>query len=149
MDISGNRSAASFAEISSSGRPARRAHAACRRISSRRSGLDASRSDPDSTQPGAPSPPASSSRRYSAADQAFIRVSAGSARSWPTRPAEWKVDPLVSSARSTSSTSRSPRSARWCATLAPPTPPPMITMRARAGRVAGDVPADTSATPPP
>ena len=36
----------------------------------------------------------------------FIRVSAGSARSWPTRPAEWNVEPLVSSARSTSSTSR-------------------------------------------
>ena len=25
----------------------------------------------------------------------FIRVSVGSARSCPTRPAEWKVDPLV------------------------------------------------------
>ena len=29
----------------------------------------------------------------------FIRVSVGSARSWPTRPAEWNVEPLVSSAR--------------------------------------------------
>ena len=30
----------------------------------------------------------------------FIRVSVGSARSWPTRPARWNVEPLVSSARS-------------------------------------------------
>ena len=95
MDISGNSSAASCAEISSSGRPARCAHAACRRISSSRCGDEASRSEPDPTQPGARSPPASSRRRYSAADQEFIRVSAGSARSWPTSPAEWNVDPLV------------------------------------------------------
>ena len=137
VDIGGNSARASSAEISSSGRPARRAHAAWRRISASRGGDDARRSDPDSTHPGARSPPASSSRRYSAADQPFIRVRAGSARSCPTSPAEWNVDPLVSSARSRSSTSRSPRSVRWCATLAPPTPPPTITIRAREGSALG------------
>ncbi len=63
VDISGNRARASSADTSSSGSPARRAQAAWRRISSIRWGDDASRSDPDSTHPGARSPPASSSRR--------------------------------------------------------------------------------------
>jgi len=59
-----------------------------------------------------------------------MRVNVGSARSWPTRPAEWKVEPLVNSARSSTTTSRSPSSLRWNATLAPPTPPPITTIRA-------------------
>src|SRR5689334_21783180 len=64
----------------------------------------------------------------------FIRVRVGSARSCPTRPAEWNVDPLVSSDLSSTTTSRSPSSARWYATLAPPTPAPMTTTRADDGR---------------
>src|SRR6185503_4221340 len=51
-------------------------------------------------------------------------------RSWPTRPAEWNVEPEVSSARSTRTMSVQPRSARWYATDVPPTPPPMMTARA-------------------
>src|SRR3954452_8767256 len=57
-------------------------------------------------------------------------VSVTELRSWPTRPAEWKVEPDVSSARSTSTMSVQPRSARWYAIDVPPTPPPMITARA-------------------
>ena len=66
---------------------------------------------PDSTQLGGASDRCSS--RYSSTEYMFIRVSVGSERSWPTRPAEWKVDPLVSSLRSSSTTSRSPSFARW------------------------------------
>src|ERR1039457_3653468 len=66
-----------------------------------------------------------------------MRVSETLARSWPTSPAEWKVDPLVSSLRSSSTTSRSPSLARWWAIEAPPTPPPMITTRARSGSSRG------------
>src|SRR3954453_12398420 len=62
-----------------------------------------------------------------------MRVRVGSARSCPTRPAEWNVDPLVSSPRSTTTTSVSPNSLRWYATLVPPTPPPMTTTRAAVG----------------
>jgi hypothetical protein len=47
VEIRGNSACASCADTSSSGRPARCAQAACRRISSSRSGDDASRSDPD------------------------------------------------------------------------------------------------------
>ena len=42
-----------------------------------------------------------------------MRVSETDERSWPTSPAEWNVEPLVSSARSSSTTSRQPASARW------------------------------------
>src|ERR1700704_5358269 len=59
----------------------------------------------------------------------LMRVSAMVERSWPTRPAEWKVDPLVSSPRSSTSTSRQPATARWYAMLQPATPPPMMTTR--------------------
>src|SRR5438445_8444463 len=62
-----------------------------------------------------------------------MRVSETLERSWPTRPAEWNVEPLVSSLRSSRTTSCSPRPARWCAIEAPPTPPPMMTTRARSG----------------
>ena len=59
---------------------------------------------PTPSSPGrAPPPPAPGTARPSST---FIRVSAGSERSWPTSPAEWNVEPLVSSARSTSRTSR-------------------------------------------
>ena len=37
-----------------------------------------------------------------------MRVSGRLERSWPTSPAEWNVEPLVSSLRSSSTTSRSP-----------------------------------------
>src|SRR5271167_4145611 len=66
-----------------------------------------------------------------------MRVSGTLERNWPTSPAEWKVDPLVSSLRSSSTTSRSPSSARWWAIEAPPTPPPTMTTRARAGSSRG------------
>ena len=118
--------------ISSSGSPNVRAQLIWRRISSSRSVLDASRMPPDSTQLGARSVRCSS--RYSSTEYVFMRVSVGSARSWPTSPAEWNVEPLVSSLRSTSTTSVTPSLARWYATLAPPTPPPMTTTRADEGR---------------
>src|SRR5271166_2416322 len=66
-----------------------------------------------------------------------MRVSETLERSWPTSPAEWKVEPLVSSLRSSSTTSRSPSLARWWAIEAPPTPPPMMTTRARSGSSRG------------
>src|SRR5271165_2131634 len=69
-----------------------------------------------------------------------MRVSGRLARSWPTRPAEWNVEPLVSSSRSSSTTSASPRRARWWAIAVPPTPPPTITMRALAGSSRGRKP---------
>ena len=43
----------------------------------------------------------------------MMRVSETLERSCPTSPAEWKVEPLVSSLRSSSTTSRSPSCARW------------------------------------
>src|SRR5437899_1352754 len=58
------------------------------------------------------------------------RVSATDERSWPTRPAEWKVEPLVSSARSTSPTSCHPLWGKWEGVPPPPTPPPITTARA-------------------
>src|SRR4051812_507872 len=93
-----------------------------------RSGLDASRSDPTSRHPQS-----SPSSRYSATESIIIRVSGTLERSWPTSPAEWKVEPLVSSARSTSTTSRSPAATRCAAIETPPTPPPTMTTRARPG----------------
>src|SRR5271156_2770797 len=66
-----------------------------------------------------------------------MRVSGTLERNWPTSPAEWKVEPLVSSLRSSSTTSRSPSLARWCAIEAPPTPPPTMTTRARSGSSRG------------
>src|SRR6266403_4532774 len=60
----------------------------------------------------------------------LMRVSAMVERSWPTSPAEWKVEPPVSSPRSSTSTSRQPAIARWYAMLQPATPPPMMTTRA-------------------
>src|ERR1700679_3650541 len=66
-----------------------------------------------------------------------MRVSETLDLSWPTRPAEWNVEPLVSSLRSSSTTSRSPSLARWWAIEAPPTPPPMMTTAARSGSSRG------------
>ena len=129
--MSGNISFASAGEISCSGSPNAVAQPICRRISAIRSGDDASRMPPDSTQPTGCSPCCSC--RYSSTEYMFIRVSVGSARSCPTSPAEWNVEPLVRSARSTSTTSVRPSSARWYATLAPPTPPPMTTTDADVG----------------
>jgi len=51
--------------------------------------------------------------RYNSTEYMFIRVNVGSARNCPTSPAEWNVEPLVSSFRSRSTTSRSPCLARW------------------------------------
>ena len=101
--MSGNRSCASSAEISSSGSPNVFAQPAWRRVSSQRSGVQASRMPPHSVQPGSNSPPPSF--RYSSTEYIIIFVSDTDERSWPTSPAEWKVDPLVSSRRSSSTTS--------------------------------------------
>src|SRR4051812_4065676 len=121
--------------MSSSGSPKVRAHAAWRRSSSMRSGELASRSEPTSRQPHS-----SPSSRYSATESIIIRVSGTLERSWPTSPAEWKVEPLVSSARSTRTTSRSPAATRCAAIDTPPTPPPTMTTRARAGSSRGRKP---------
>jgi hypothetical protein len=66
---------------------------------------------PHSVQPGSNSPPPSF--RYSSTEYIIIFVSETDERSWPTSPAEWNVEPLVSWLRSTSTTSRQPSSARW------------------------------------
>ena len=57
-------------------------------------------------------PVSAASRRYSSTPYIIIRVRVTELRSWPTRPAEWKVDPDVSSARSTRTMSVQPSSAR-------------------------------------
>ena len=88
--------------------------------------------DPAALRP-ADREPARLQLRYNSTEYMFIRVRVGSARSCPTRPAEWNVDPLVNSSRSRTTTSDSPSSARWNATLAPPTPPPITTTRAADG----------------
>ena len=111
MTISGNFSCASSALISSSGSPNVFAQPAWRRVSSQRSGEQASRMPPHSVQPGSNSPPPSF--RYSSTEYIIIFVSETELRSWPTRPAEWNVEPLVSCARSSRTTSRQPSSARW------------------------------------
>src|SRR4051794_27754436 len=133
--MSGNLAAASAALTNSSGSPKVRAHAAWRRSSCMRSGEEASRSEPTSRQPHA-----SPSSRYSATESIIIRVSGTLERSWPTSPAEWNVEPLVSSARSTSTTSRSPAATRCAAIDPPPTPPPTTTTRARPGSSRGRKP---------
>ncbi len=66
---------------------------------------------PHSVQPGSNSPPPSF--RYSSTEYIITFVSDTEERSWPTSPAEWNVDPLVSSLRSSRTTSLKPTSARW------------------------------------
>ena len=73
------------------------------------------------------SPVSAARRRYRSVPYIIILVSVTELRSWPTRPAEWNVEPEVSSARSTRTMSVQPRSARWYAIDVPPTPPPMMT----------------------
>ena len=98
--------------------------------SSKRSGVDASRSDPTSCHDGSDAglggqPRGTARRRTSSSSSASLSFGAGR-----RDPAEWNVEPDVSSARSTRTTSVQPRSARWYAIDVPPTPPPMITARA-------------------
>ena len=112
VDISGKSSFASAGDSSSSGRPKVLAHPTWRRSSSSRSGVQARRRPPHSIQPGSNSDSAAR-RRYSSTLSIIIRVSDTEPRSWPTSPAEWNVEPLVSSLRSSSTTSRSPSWARW------------------------------------
>ena len=87
---------------------------------------------PHSVQPGSNSPPPSF--RYSSTEYIIIFVSETDERSWPTSPAEWNVEPLVSwrgrAARRRASRARRGGRRSTC----PPTPPPMITQRALAGR---------------
>src|SRR6476661_9109022 len=87
------------------------AQPAWRWSSSNRARVEASRSEPTSCHDGS-TPVSSRSRRYSPAPYIIIVVSVTELRSCPTSPAEWKVEPEVSSARSTSTTSVQPRSAR-------------------------------------
>jgi hypothetical protein len=72
-----------------------------------RSSDDARRSDPTSCQPVS-RPVSEPSDRYRSTDRIIIFVSESDPRSCPTSPAEWNVDPLVSSARSTRTTSDHP-----------------------------------------
>ena len=58
-----------------------------------------------------PAPPRAPSVRYSSTELIIIFVRLIEPRSWPTRPAEWKVEPLVRSARSTRTASAHPRRA--------------------------------------
>src|SRR5262249_49504565 len=78
------------------------------------------------------SSPTSSPRvRYSSTELIIIFVRLSDPRSWPTRPAEWNVEPLVSSARSTRTTSRQPSFVSQYRIEQPPTPPPTPPTRAR------------------
>src|SRR5690349_9238747 len=97
-----------------------------------RSSVEAIRNEPTSRHPGdrPVSCASDSSRRYTSTLCIIIRVNGKLERSWPTRPAEWNVLPLVGSARSITSTSVHPRSARCHAMLAPATPAPTITISA-------------------
>src|SRR4029079_9249766 len=143
VDISGKRSRACDAEISSIGSPNVWPQPACRWSSSKRACDDARRSDPPPCHDGS-TPVSAASRPYSSAPYIIIFVSVTEPRSWPTSPAEWNVEPEVRSARSTRTMSVQPRTARWYATDVPPTPPPMITARAwsalrSASRAAGSL----------
>src|SRR5271165_4374809 len=60
-----------------------------------------------------------------------MRVRLSEDRSWPTRPAEWNVEPLVSWSRSTSTASLQPSRASQYKMEQPPTPPPTTTTCAR------------------
>ena len=110
--MSGNFACASSGVISSSGSPNVFAQPAWRWSSSNRSFEDASRSDPTSCHETS-TPVSAVRRRYSSAPYIIIRVRVVVDRSWPTRPAEWNVEPDVSSARSTRTTSFQPSSVRW------------------------------------
>ena len=112
VDIRGKRASASVAVMSSSGRPNVLAQPAWRRSSSNRSGEEARRRDPTSCQEGFV-PVSVARRRYRSAPYIIIFVSVTELRSWPTRPAEWNVEPDVSSARSTRTMSDHPSSVRW------------------------------------
>ena len=90
---------------------------------------EASRSDPTSRQPVSSST-SSPKFRYRSTEFIIIWVSDKELRSCPTRPAEWKVDPLVSSERSTRATSPQPRRASQYRIEQPPIPPPITTTRA-------------------
>ena len=75
-----------------------------------RAGRQSQRARPRATR--GPVPVSAASRRYSSVLYIIILVSVTELRSCPTRPAEWNVEPEVSSARSTSTTSVQPSSAR-------------------------------------
>ena len=98
--------------MSSSGSPNVLAQPAWRWSSSKRAFDDASRSEPTSCHDGS-TPVSAASRRYRSAPYIIILVRVTELRSWPTRPAEWNVEPEVSSARSTRTMSVQPSSARW------------------------------------
>ena len=109
---SGNRSSASEAETISTGRPKLLAHPACRASASSRYGEDARCNVPTWCHPTS-TPVSASSSGYSSTPSIIIRVWLTEFRSWATRPAEWNVDPLVSSERSRSRTSFQPSFVRW------------------------------------
>ena len=112
VDMIGNRAWASAAVTSSIGRPKVLAQPAWRVSSSIRSRDEARRSEPTSCHDGS-TPVSAARRRYSSVPYIIIRVRVTEPRSCPTSPAEWNVEPLVSSARSTRTMSVQPRSARW------------------------------------
>jgi len=110
VDIGGNMRCASCADTSSSGRPNVFAHPAWRANSSMRSWLEARRSEPTSRHPVS-SPTSLPSDRYRSTEFIIIWVKLSEPRSWPTSPAEWNVDPLVTRDRSTRTVSVQPRRA--------------------------------------
>ena len=75
-------------------------------------------------------PTSSESVRYRSTERIIIRVRLREPRSCPTRPAEWNVEPLVSSERSHRTTSLQPSLVSQYRIAVPPTPPPMTTARA-------------------
>ena len=105
VDISGKRSCASLRRDELHRQPERLGPAglALELLHPRRRRGQADRAD---LVPDGSTPVSSSSRRYRSAPYIIILVSVTEPRSWPTSPALWNVEPLVSSARSTSTMSR-------------------------------------------
>ena len=96
------------AETSSSGSPNVFAQPACRAISSmpllRRGEPERADLAPARLEPDLSARASGRGRRSSSSSSSAL----SEPRSWPTRPAEWKVEPLVRSARSTRRTSSQP-----------------------------------------
>ncbi len=103
---------ASVADSSSISSPKLRAVVAWRLTSVQRSCVQARRRPPFIFQPVA-WPVSASSRRYRSTLYFSSRVMLAFERSWPTRPAAWNVEPLVSLWRSSTTTSRTPARVRW------------------------------------
>lgn len=136
ISISGHRCCASLGVSRCISSPKLLAVVACRFTSVQRSSLHARRRPPFIFQPVAC--PVSASRvLYSSTELPSSWVMLALVRSWPTKPAAWKVLPEVSLCFSSSTVSVQPSFARWYAVEQPTMPPPMTTVRAAVGSAVG------------